>query len=42
MFKRISLITNSNAAEVIETLNSVIEFLQSHDIAIELDGRARA
>lgn len=37
MFKRISLITNSNAAEVIETLNSVIEFLQSHDIAIELD-----
>ena len=37
MFKRISLITNSNAAEVVETLNSVIEFLQSHGIAIELD-----
>jgi NAD+ kinase len=37
MFKRISLITNSNAAEVVETLNSVIEFLQARDIAIELD-----
>ena len=37
MFKRISLITNSSAAEVVETLNSVIEFLQSQNIAIELD-----
>lgn len=37
MFKRISLITNSSAAEVVETLNSVIVFLQSQNIAIELD-----
>jgi NAD+ kinase len=37
MFKRISLITNSNAAEVVETLNSVIGYLQSRDITIELD-----
>ena len=37
MFKRISLITNSDASEVAETLVSVIEFLQKHNIEIELD-----
>lgn len=37
MFKRISLITNSDAKEVAETLVSVIEFLQKHGIEIELD-----
>lgn len=37
MFKRISLITNSNASEVAETLVSVVEFLQKHKIDIELD-----
>ena len=37
MFRRISLITNSTAAEIRETLNSVIEFLQARNIEIELD-----
>lgn len=37
MFNRISLITNSDAAEIAETLNSVIEFLQNRNIKIELD-----
>lgn len=37
MFKRISLITNSDAAEVTETLVAVIDFLQQRDIEIELD-----
>lgn len=37
MFKRISLITNSSAQEVADTLNTVIEFLQQHNIDIELD-----
>lgn len=36
-FRRITLITNSTAAEVKETLNSVIEFLQARDSRIELD-----
>lgn len=37
MFKRISLITNSNAKEVAETLNAVVTFLQNREIRIELD-----
>jgi len=37
MFKRISLITNSSADEVADTLNAVIEFLQQRKIGIELD-----
>jgi NAD+ kinase len=37
MFKRISLITNSSANEVADTLNTVIEFLQQRKIDIELD-----
>lgn len=37
MFKRISLITNSNAAEVAETLNAVVTFLTNRNISIELD-----
>jgi NAD+ kinase len=37
MFKRISLITNSNATEIAETLRSVMEFLRARDIALELD-----
>lgn len=37
MFKRISLITNSSAQEVADTLNTVIEFLQQRKIDIELD-----
>ena len=37
MFKRISLITNSTANEVAETLNAVVTFLQNRGISIELD-----
>ncbi|MBM2829668.1 MAG: kinase [Gammaproteobacteria bacterium] len=37
MFKRISLITNSGAAEVADTLNSLIEYLQKRNIQITLD-----
>lgn len=37
MFKRISLITNSSAKEVADTLDTVINFLQERGIAIELD-----
>ena len=37
MFKRISLITNTTATEVADTLNSVIEFLLKRNIGIELD-----
>lgn len=37
MFKQISLITNSGANEVADTLNTVIEFLQQRNIGIELD-----
>jgi NAD+ kinase len=37
MFKRISLITNSGAKEVADTLDTVIEFLQRHKLDIELD-----
>ena len=37
MFNRIALITNSNAPEVVETLNSTIAFLQSRDKEIVLD-----
>ncbi len=37
MFKRISLITNSSAQEVADTLNTVIEFLRQRKIDIELD-----
>jgi NAD+ kinase len=37
MFKQISLITNSDANEVADTLNTVIEFLQQRNIGIELD-----
>lgn len=37
MFKQISLITNSGANEVADTLNTVIDFLQQRNIGIELD-----
>ena len=37
MFKRIALITNSTAANVKETLNSVIRFLLSLNIELELE-----
>ena len=37
MFKRISLITNTTATEVADTLDSVIEFLLKRNISIELD-----
>lgn len=37
MFTRISLITNSNAKEVAETVVSVIDFLQKNNHEIELD-----
>ena len=37
MFKRIALITNSNAKKVAETLNSLIIYLQSRKIDIILD-----
>ncbi len=37
MFRRISLITNSGASEVADTLNTLIEFLKQRDIEIELD-----
>ena len=37
MFKRISLITNSNAAEIVETVNALIDFLDQRGMEIELD-----
>ncbi len=37
MFKRICLITNSDAAEVAETLDAVIEFLKLRNFRVELD-----
>ena len=37
MFKRITLITNSDSPQVTDTLNSLISFLQSKDINISLD-----
>jgi NAD+ kinase len=37
MFKRITLITNSSATEVVDTLNGVIEYLQLRNFGIELD-----
>ena len=37
MFKRITLITNSDSPQVTDTLNSLISFLQSRDITISLD-----
>ena len=37
MFKRIALITNSDAKKVAETLNSLIVYLQSNDIDFILD-----
>ncbi len=37
MFKRIALITNSNAKKVAETLNSLIIYLQSSKIDFILD-----
>lgn len=37
MFKHISLITNSTAPEVAETVNAVIDFLGQHGLEIELD-----
>lgn len=37
MFKRISLITNSRTAEITETVNSLIDFLEQRGLEIELD-----
>ena len=37
MFKRIALITNSDAKKVAETLNSLIVYLQSNEIDFVLD-----
>ena len=37
MFKRISLITNSTAAEIVETVHALIDFLAQRGLEIELD-----
>src|SRR3972149_911969 len=37
MFKRISLITNSSTAEIAETVNTLIDFLEQRVLEIELD-----
>jgi NAD+ kinase len=37
MFKRITLITNSNTTEIAETVNMLIEFLEQRGMEIELD-----
>ena len=37
MFKRIALITNSSAAEIVETVNALIDFLERRGVEIELD-----
>ena len=37
MFKRIALITNSDTPEVVDTLNTLISYLLSHNIKIVLD-----
>jgi len=42
MFKRIALITNSNAPKVTDTLNTLIAFLKTQDIQIVLDKRSAA
>jgi NAD+ kinase len=42
MFKRIALITNSNAKKVAETLNSLIVYLQSNKIDFILDENSSA
>ena len=42
MFKRIALISNSNAKKVAETLNSLINYLQSNEIGFILDNSSSA
>ena len=37
MFKKISLITNSTASEVAETLRALVDYLQQREILVELD-----
>ena len=37
MFKRIALSTNSSAAEIVETVNALIDFLERRGVEIELD-----
>ena len=37
MFKKISLITNSDSENIAETLRFLIKFLQDREIEIELD-----